>query len=478
MALNPLTQIAADESSYGTNLQNPSTTASGVWQDVNGTWTQAITAIGYSPQQYPTALSAPASVQAAANAWLYNQQGFAPWTIGNQTLAADIAANGGPAAYAVPGTLSTNPADYASLNQPGGLTQYFASTGAPGLTVSQMTPAQAAATFGPGGTGTLLPGVNGTNQTAVSSQSGPLDHPFEWAYQQLITSTQQTFNTEITQMQTMVSSYLGPLLALALIATGMRVMLGRYLVDRFAAFVLKVCIVMPFVAIGSYWYQEFVVDPVMYWPTWWQQYIINSTGYQLNTVSPAAMFDHVYLATYATEMKIWAATPWSLHAFWVVLALFTARVIIDLSLAALFLAFAILTFLSLVTLVLGPVCVPFLLFERTAPFFRAWVDVVATLLLAMLAIDIVLVFFMAIMNNLMQALQVTGTPQTDVPGFWGCAIVMAMMGWSVRYVPRLVERIGSGVIVSLDSASYHMSGGAVRDAAMVPVRVARRWAGI
>lgn len=129
MALNPLTEIAGPESSYGANLYNPKSSATGVWQDISSTWSENLQAIGLNPSQYPTAAAAPLSVQAAVNANLYNTRGFQPWTVGDPTLAQNIAAAGGPGAFAAPGTLSTNPADYASLDQPGGLQSYFASDG-------------------------------------------------------------------------------------------------------------------------------------------------------------------------------------------------------------------------------------------------------------------------------------------------------------------------------------------------------------
>src|ERR1700761_3779643 len=107
MALNPLALIAQDESANGTQLKNPNSSASGIFQDINATWVASLTAVGGDPNKYPTALSAPPSLQAAANAYLYNTQGFGPWA-SNQTLAADIAASGGTSAFIQPGQLSTN----------------------------------------------------------------------------------------------------------------------------------------------------------------------------------------------------------------------------------------------------------------------------------------------------------------------------------------------------------------------------------
>jgi hypothetical protein len=55
---------------------------------------------------------------------------------------------------------------------------------------------------------------------------------------------------------------------------------------------------------------------------------------------------------------------------------------------------------------------------------------------------------------------------------------MVLLGWSATHIPRLVERIGAGVSPGWESASYHLSAGAARAAALMPVKVARRYVGV
>jgi type IV secretion system protein TrbL len=160
--LDPLTAIAGPESSYGQTLYNPTSSATGIFQDITPTWDQAITAIGYSPSQYPSAASAPASIQFAANAWIYNTQGgFNSWTIGDPTLAANIQAAGGSSAFAAPGTLSTNPATYAGLDQSGGLQAYFANA-ATGTQIANNSGGGTATVTTPTGTLTVTSPATGT----------------------------------------------------------------------------------------------------------------------------------------------------------------------------------------------------------------------------------------------------------------------------------------------------------------------------
>ena len=71
--------IQGIESGGNPTAQNPTSTASGLFQDINATWRYALGLIGLSPSQYPTAKSAPSSVQYQANEALYNAQGLQPW---------------------------------------------------------------------------------------------------------------------------------------------------------------------------------------------------------------------------------------------------------------------------------------------------------------------------------------------------------------------------------------------------------------
>jgi type IV secretory pathway VirB6-like protein len=232
------------------------------------------------------------------------------------------------------------------------------------------------------------------------------------------------------------------------------------------SFVMRLIVVVPLIAVGSSWYNDYVINPVLKFPGWWQQYLLNATGPQpLKDGSPASLFDDVYIGTWATERRIWASAPWSIHSIELAFELAAAQAIIVLSLAAMFAAFAILTILTLIALILGPIVIPFLLFRRTELVFWSWLWVTVTLLLSLFAIDIIVVLFATAASQLIAAITPTGTPDTDLPGFWGAALVFFLMGMTTVFVPRMVERVGGGVSVGLESVRHYMTAGPVRNAA-------------
>lgn len=129
--INPIPLIIQDESSGNPTAQNPGSTSSGLFGDINSTWAAALAACGCgTTAQFPTAASAPASVQIAANDALINQNGLSDWLCPNcdPAFAAQVAAAGGAGAFQTSG-LSTNPADFTAADTPGGLASFLAGDG-------------------------------------------------------------------------------------------------------------------------------------------------------------------------------------------------------------------------------------------------------------------------------------------------------------------------------------------------------------
>ncbi len=498
---NAAALIAHYESSGNPTSQNPlpGSTSSGLYGFLNGTWSRWAPQAGVSLSQYPTAASAPASVQTAVFYKDFNTQGFADWTCAgcDARATAAIQAAGGTSAFAQG---STSPSDYAAMDAPGGVQNYFAQNGgspdsvgnpspsvaAPGTaalgTSTTLTPYGAAPTTGTTGTstsGTTSP--TSTTLPSFNSTPGPLSTPFTLFYSQVITATQQEVTSDIGEVQVMVNHYLLPLVTLAFVVLLIRMLFGRYLIDHVAAWVVKLAIIVPLVAASSTLYQQYVAGPVFGLPQWWSQYI-TSTGGQFNVASPAVPFDKAYTSVAATEQGIWKETHGLISDARNAVGLFAARSLADLSLGALFVPVVILTLLSDVLVIFGPVLIPFALFHRTAFLFWNWVWAVATVLLSLLAIDIVLSLYMSVVALLMQDLSVTGTADNDAVGFWSAALIMVFLGLSVAYVPALITRIGTGVSVSMASASYFMSAGPIRDTGMrvlnAPSNLLRRWTGI
>src|ERR1700761_6616480 len=109
-AINPDSLIIQNESTGNPTAQSQSSSASGLFGDITSTWQQALADCNCgTTSQYPTAASAPANIQIAANNALINQVGLSPWLCDgcDPKFAAQVAAAGGPSAFQTSG-LDTN----------------------------------------------------------------------------------------------------------------------------------------------------------------------------------------------------------------------------------------------------------------------------------------------------------------------------------------------------------------------------------
>ena len=155
-----------------------------------------------------------------------------------------------------------------------------------------------------------------------------------------------------------------------------------------------------------------------------------------------------------------------MHAIFVgvVLALLTMLIVLP-SLVAMFTVFLIRTFLLLVMLTIGPLMILGLLFRTTHRFLHGYVNVMVTGAIFALVVDIVLGIFSSILSQVMANFTPSGSPDTDLPGLFGLAVTMLITGFSMARLPRLVEAIGGGVAVSMDTAGRMMAGGFAKDVA-------------
>lgn len=449
--INPIPIIIHDESNGDPTAHSPNSTASGLFQDTNSTWAQALALCGCgSITQYPSAYLAPASLQVAANDALINAVGLSPWLCAgcDPAFAAYVAAHGGIDAFQIDG-FDINSADFASLDTPAGLAAWLAAQGGDG--------------GGGGGGG----GGTGPTPAAVS----PSALSFEWVYDQVINGIMGTIDGSIATVEGLASGPMTAILALAIAIMGMMTLIGNMDMAFFLAFALRAAVAIAFVGVGNTFYSQWVEGFVLGIPAYFAAaFSTTSSG-----ASPAQLFDQILNGWSASVLTTWHSAGWGFHAIYVglMLALLTIIVVLPV-LAAMFTVFLISTFLLLVMLTIGPLMALALLFQVTRRFFHGYVNVLVTGAIFALVVDIVLGIFGNILIGIAGNFAPSDSPNTDLPGLFGLAGVLLVAGFSMARLPRLVEAIGGGVSVSMDSVGRFMAGGALAEAAGAGMAVARR----
>lgn len=430
MPLSPITAVAGPESTFGTNLQNPNSSASGIYGFLTRTWQQDLTAIGGDPAQYPTAKSAPNSLQTAVFAYEYNTRGFSAWNCPgcDPVFTQELANAGGPSAFAAPGSLSINPTDYASLDTAGGLQAYFNSNSGGSFV--------GAATVSSGGGGA----TSTTPTTSITNE------PFQYTYSTLVGGVTQQISTALQATETLVHPYLVLALTVATAFMGLRVMAGRQSFEAFMSFALRATIVGALLQPGSQQFLSWIQQPLMALPS------EIGTAFGVPNAGPAAIFDDAAHTLSAITNAIQASIPVSLRAIGNVI--FTDLLWITGlgSLVVMFAPFLLATFLLLLMLALAPIPILFAVFPTLDGWTKGYVDVLLTLALVLLAVDVVVSIVEGAIIQTLNGFSPGGSSQADMAGFATLILVLVAMAVSLKYMGPLVARIAGGVSVGLDGA--------------------------
>ncbi len=441
--LDPLAVIEKFESG-GKNVKNfmwdSTHTASGLYQITNSTWNSAVAQAAGLPQvgpgtPYPNGVMdlSPAQQQQGAAA-LYNAQGFAPWTCTgcNAALAAAIQADGGPDAFIQPGdeVADGNPLD--------------------------------------DGNPTTV-GTSPTGPPVASPSASAL--PFQWVYNTVINGIIGQVDISIQTVESLVSGPATTVLALAIAIMGIMTLFGNMDMSVFISFAIRAAIVMAFIQVGNTYYNQWIEGFVLGMPDFFANaFSINGVG-----GSPSQLFDGAMNGWVADVLSVWHSAPWGIKSVFIgfLLGLTTILIVIP-SLVAMFTVWMISTFLLLVMLTIGPLMILALLFRTTSRFLHGYVNVMVTGIIFALVVDIVLGIFSSILTQIMGMFTPSGSPDTDLAGIFGIAVTMLITGLSMGRLPRMVEAIGGGVAVSMDTAGRFVAGGAIADAAGGAASVARK----
>lgn len=286
--------------------------------------------------------------------------------------------------------------------------------------------------------------------------------PFQWTYDQVIKTITAQVDSSIQTVEGLIANPLTILLALAVAVRGFRVLVGDADAAELLGFMIRAALVVAFVQVGNSFYSGWVEGFVVSLPGFFAAAFAPSA----NIATPAQIFDAIYNAWNANAIAIWHETSWSAHGLFIgiCIALATLFIVIP-SLVVMFTVFLIGTFLTLVMLTIGPIIILGYLFRATHRFTHGYVNVLATLLIFSLVVDIVLGMLSAIMVQVMANFTPSGSPDTDLPGLFGIGVTLFIMGLSMARLPRLVDSIGGGVSVSMEKAGSYMMGGAAADAA-------------
>jgi hypothetical protein len=190
-----------------------------------------------------------------------------------------------------------------------------------------------------------------------------------------------------------------------------------------------------------------------------------ATAFGVPNAGPTGVFDDAYGTLWAITDTIFQNTPvsWTGGGLGTIIAtalIFVAGVV---CLVVLFLPYLAVIFLLLLMVVIGPVAILAALFKVLDRWLIGYVDVIATLALSMLAIDIVVALYQSKIVQLLTNFVPTNAGDKDIPAFGGIVLILFVMAFTVwRYLLPLVSRVFGGVGLAMDAGAVFLASQASR----------------
>ena len=348
-----------------------------------------------------------------------------------------------------------------------------ASAGDYGLSVS--TTDGAATTAAAGAT---TPAASGTTTTAASTGAGgSLNlHPFEWMQSTIFNVFIGDVQTVLTQVDTLAYTPLTTLLVIAVALSGVSLMFRQLSIDTFMVRVIRWAFLITILTPGAAELQNYVVQPIEQLPAYFASALAGSLTTNGSSANAATVLDAVFDTSLTTAQRVWSESGWApARLFFSALMIALILIVTVLALLVIYIAVAIITMASLIMICIFPVVALALLFESTMKFLRGYVDIVAGLLLTLLAVDIVLALYMQVLVQVENAAQpgtATVANYSDLGGFLAQCLVIVTLALTTRYIPRVLERLSGAAAVGIDHVAAYIAGApaAAAGAAAVAVR--------
>lgn len=297
--------------------------------------------------------------------------------------------------------------------------------------------------------------ATGSSSPAIPTGGSIIFRPFQWTWDHVMIPAQTNTSGTISQVQNIAWIPAAAIITIAGGVWGVLMWAGRMSFGDAMLALITMGIVISLVTPGSAFYDQ------------WVQFAEALPGYfasqlgGMNNAGPAGVFDGVWQAFLIKIMAVWHASPFTKIILTALLLFF---VVADLAimLGSMFFTFLVANFILYILLAVGAVFILGLLFPGTRGFFRFWLDLVVAVLIYILILDVMLGFFVTVLNQLIDAVGSATTPWSDMlPNLLGATIVFNVLAGVNAFLAFQIGRIhGAGSAAMTTGWAY--AGSAAR----------------
>jgi len=281
---------------------------------------------------------------------------------------------------------------------------------------------------------------------------------FEFVYQTYVTSIAGAITSDVDKVLAAAQGPLDVMLILLLMIYGYEVIAAQgttfgHLMGR----IIRISVVVFLLANTSaynYYVVSFFTTGL---PDFFAQHIAGTPG----GTNPGAAFDKALVDMWLKTTAVWQIAPGWIKAIFFDIASIAAFVIVACALVVMFAVFLVVQMLVSLAVVIGPLLLLAWLFDYTRKIVNGWIDVLVTLSLLTLVINVLVELLVSAIGTALTNTRLTGPATDQLMELLGISLVVLVLSTSVVVLPRMLERIAGGVAagVGLEGARRWMHGG-------------------
>jgi len=285
---------------------------------------------------------------------------------------------------------------------------------------------------------------------------------FQYIYQAYSDGISSGISSTVDKVLSAAQLPLNSMLVIFVAVLGYATLTGRLAYGDGVNRIIRMSFVVLFVTSSSV-YGEYVVSFFTTGlPNFFAQHIAGAPG----GTNPGASFDTVMTQMWTDATIVWEQAPWGFKAIYDGILIVLSLAIVGCALVVMFAVFLVVQTLLGVIVAVGPLVILGYLFDYTKKIVDGWIDVLVTLSIVTLGIDVVLELLLKAITTALNNMTLTGSTNSQLQQLLGVSLVVLVLSAAVVILPRVVERIGNGVGVPMDHARRWMRGEpAVRSAA-------------
>jgi len=281
---------------------------------------------------------------------------------------------------------------------------------------------------------------------------------FEFIYQTYVTSIAGAVTSDVDRVLTAAQDPLDVMLILLVMIYGYEVIAAHgttfeQAMSRFMRMAIVVFLLANTSAYNYYVVSFFTTGL----PDFFAQHIAGAPG----GTNPGAAFDKALVDMWLKTTAVWQIAPGWIKAIFFDIASIAAFVIVACALVVMFAVFLVVQMLISLAVVIGPILLLAWLFDYTRKIVNGWIDVLITLSLLTLAINVLVELLVSAIGTALTDTQLTGPATDQLMELLGISLVVLVLSTSIVVLPRMLERIAGGVAagVGLEGARRWMHGG-------------------